>query len=281
MLNESIRRKNLRIILVACCAICCWQEQSSSAPAAEPGDSSVAPQLEVRELLQAGGAIGIVIIVLSVCMVALIVEHLRSIRHGSLMPASLAEQTHQLIAQKQFQQAAQLCNESGSFLGHVLSAGLAETELGYAAVEKSMEDAATEQAARLFRKIEYLSIIGTIAPMLGLLGTVWGMMLAFMEFQLKANPQVAELAPGIYKALVTTLLGLGVAVPALAGFAIFCHRIDELVAESSLLAEHVFLDFKRSLAARRKSTRAQREGGSADQETRRVPPGTSEREQKP
>ena len=265
MYHESIRRKNLRIILVACLAICSWHGQKNLAPAAEPGNAPVAPQLEMRELLQAGGPIGYTILGLSVCMVALIVEHLVSIRRGSLMPAFLAEQTHQLIAQKQFHQAAQLCNESRSFLGHVLSAGLAETELGYAAVEKSMEDASTEQAARLFRKIEYLSIIGTIAPMLGLLGTVWGMMNAFMEFQLKANPQVAELAPGIYKALVTTLLGLGVAVPALASFAIFRNRIDELVAESSLLAEHVFLDFKRSLVARRKSTRPPREGGSADQ----------------
>ena len=265
MHNESIRWKHLRIVLVACLAICSWHGQKNLAPAAEPGNAPVAPQLEMRELLQAGGPIGYTILGLSVCMVALIVEHLVSIRRGSLMPAFLAEQTHQLIAQKQFHQAAQLCNESRSFLGHVLSAGLAETELGYAAVEKSMEDASTEQAARLFRKIEYLSIIGTIAPMLGLLGTVWGMMNAFMEFQLKANPQVAELAPGIYKALVTTLLGLGVAVPALASFAIFRNRIDELVAESSLLAEHVFLDFKRSLVARRKSTRPPREGGSADQ----------------
>ena len=264
MHNESIRRKNLRIMLVVCLAICCWQGLKTSVSAAEPGATSIAPQLEVRELLQAGGPIGYTILGLSVCMVALIVEHLLSIRRGALMPASLAEQTHQLITQKQIQQAVQHCNESRSFLGHVLSAGLAEMELGYAAVEKSMEDAATEQAARLFRKIEYLSIIGTIAPMLGLLGTVWGMMLAFMEFQLKANPQVAELAPGIYKALVTTLLGLAVAVPALASFAIFRNRIDELVAESSLLAEHVFLDFKRSLVARRKSNRPQRDGGNAN-----------------
>lgn len=67
--------------------------------------------------------------------------------------------------------------------------------------------------------------------MLGLLGTVWGMILAFMEFEQKANPQVSELAPGIYKALVTTLQGLCVAIPALAAFAHFRNRIDQLVAD--------------------------------------------------
>jgi biopolymer transport protein ExbB len=88
--------------------------------------------------------------------------------------------------------------------------------------------------------------------MLGLLGTVWGMILAFKEFESKANPQVSELAPGIYHALVTTLMGLGVAIPALLAFAILQNRIDGLVAEASLTAERVFADFKRSVSSKRK-----------------------------
>lgn len=242
-----------------------WAQQDAEAPVSSPAahpvgegtgmSGSAAAQLDLRELFRAGGVIGLIIAALSVAMVALIVEHLLTIRRRALMPDGLAEEAHSLIQQGLFKQAEQRCRERPSFLGYVLSAGLAEVGLGYSAVEKAMEDASTEQAARLFRKIEYLSVIGTIAPMLGLLGTVWGMILAFMEFELKANPQVAELAPGIYKALVTTLLGLGVAVPALASFAIFRNRIDELVAEASLLAEHVFADFKRSLAARRKAAR--------------------------
>ena len=97
--------------------------------------------------------------------------------------------------------------------------------------------------------------------MLGLLGTVWGMILAFMEFEQKANPQVSELAPGIYRALVTTLFGLWVAVPAVASFAYFRNRIDELVAQTALLAEHVFADSKRMLAVRRREERKARTAG--------------------
>ena len=107
-----------------------------------------------------------------------------------------------------------------------------------------------EQSARLFRRIEYLSVIGTIVPMLGLMGTVWGMIQAFVEFEQEANPQVSELAPGIYRALVTTLLGLAVAVPSLSAFAIFRNRIDELAAEATLLAEHVFADYRRATQKR-------------------------------
>lgn len=225
-------------------------------PVSESSGGTKSPDaspLDIRALLQAGGAVGYVIIALSVAMVALIFEHLISIRRNALMPRGLAESIHGRIAESQFDVARDECRQRPSFLAHVLSAGLAEVSLGYAAVEKSMEDASTEQAARLFRKIEYLNVIGTLAPMLGLLGTVWGMINAFLEFETKANPQVSELAPGIYKALVTTLLGLGVAVPALAGFAILRNRIDELVAESSLMAEHVFSDYKRQSADRRRA----------------------------
>ncbi|HUG91706.1 MAG TPA: MotA/TolQ/ExbB proton channel family protein [Planctomycetaceae bacterium] len=225
--------------------------EESAAAAAETG--SALPAIDVRELFRAGGAIGIVIVALSVAMLALIIEHLLSIRRSALMPSGLAEECHDLIVKRQFKDAHDRCVARPSFLGHQLAAGLREVDLGYSAVEKAMEDAATEQSARLFRKIEYLSVIGTLAPMLGLLGTVWGMILAFMEFEAKANPQVSDLAPAIYKALVTTLFGLGVAVPAVAAFAFFRNRIDELVAETSLLAEHVFFDFKRALAAQRRA----------------------------
>ena len=163
--------------------------------------------------------------------------------------------------------------------------GLAEVPLGYPEVEKSIEESAAEQAARLFRKIEYLSVIGTIAPMLGLLGTVWGMIIAFQEFASKVNPPVSELAPGIYQALVTTLLGLGVAVPALAAFAIFRNRIDELVAESSRMAEHAWAEFKRANLGRSSGqTRRKREPASPSterQQERRVPPVAIERPEDP
>ena len=214
--------------------------------------------LDIRELIRAGGAVGYVILALSIAMVALILEHLISIRRSALMPGGMAEDIHQKIAANQIDQAVAACRERPSFLGRVLGAGLGEVGLGYASIEKAMEDASTEQSARLFRKIEYLQVIGTLAPMLGLLGTVWGMINAFLEFETKANPQVSELAPGIYKALVTTLLGLGVAVPALAAFAILRNRIDELVAEASLLSEHVFADYKRSLATRKAEAQRRR-----------------------
>jgi biopolymer transport protein ExbB len=207
------------------------------------------------ELLRTGGIVGGLIFLLSLTMVYLIIEQLLSIRRSSLMPTDLAKSVHRHLTERKLPEAQQQCQTQPCFLSNVLNAGLSVVDFGYQDVEKAMEDTATEQAARLFRKIEYLHLIGTLAPMLGLLGTVWGMITAFMEFESKANPAVSELAPGIYRALVTTMMGLTVAVPAFASFAIFRNRIDELVAEASLTAEHVFVDYRRDEARRKKKAK--------------------------
>lgn len=226
------------------------------------------------DLVRTGGLVGGLIFALSLSMVYLMVEHLLSIRRSTLIPGELAEAVHQHLSERKIEDARQQCSLQPCFLSAILSSGLSVIELGYQDVEKSMEDTATEQAARMFRKIEYLHLIGTLAPMLGLLGTVWGMITAFMEFEAKANPAVSELAPGIYRALVTTMLGLTVAVPAFASFAIFRNRIDELVAEASLTAEHVFADFRRE-QARRERSRARSERTS--EPSPRVPSVAMER----
>ena len=211
-----------------------------------------APAIDVRQMFVDGGAIGYIIVALSLVMLALIFEHVLTIRRQTLMPEGMAEDIQKLISQGQIKLAEERSVASHSFLGYLLAAGLKEIELGYSAVEKAMEDAAAQQAARLMRKIEYLSMISTIAPMLGLMGTVWGMIQAFMEFEMKANPQISELAPGVYKALVTTLQGLAVAIPATGALAYFRSRVEELSMEASLLANHVFADFRRSMQLRKK-----------------------------
>lgn len=216
-------------------------------------------RLSLKDILDAGGVIGYLIIALSILMAALIVQLLINVRRAAMMPRGLADEVHELISQGKVAEAHESCERQPSVLARMLSAGLAEVRVGYAAVEKAMEDAATEQSARLLRRVEYLSTIGTVAPMLGLLGTVWGMILAFLEFESKANPQVSELAPGIYRALVTTLFGLMVAVPAVAAYSIFRNRIDERIAETALLAEHVFADFKLRSAKRKADGKQSRE----------------------
>ena len=123
---------------------------------------------------------------------------------------------------------------------------MAEVEGGWTAVEKALEEATAEQSARLLRRVEYLSVIGNIAPMVGLLGTVTGMIFAFQRVaSTQGAAGAGELAEGIYQALVTTVGGLIVAIPSLGLFAIFRNRVDQLVAEAAYMAQHVFTPLKR------------------------------------
>ena len=203
--------------------------------------------LNVRELLRAGGFIGYITIALSVAMVALIVEHLLTIRRKTLIPDGFAEKCEKLIASGQLTQAETLCREQTSLLSYVVGIGLQEADLGTATMVKAMEDAIAEQSARLIRKIEYLSLIGAIGPMLGLMGTVWGMIQAFAEFAEKVAPRTADFAPAISEALVTTMFGLMVAVPAQIAFAMFRNRIDSYIAETAVTSDTIIATLKRKL----------------------------------
>jgi biopolymer transport protein ExbB len=254
-----------------------------AAPALAQADGPLPPgfaNLDFRKLIEAGGGVGVIIAALSVGMVALVFEYLISLRRGATIPRRLAERLQQLVSQRQFKLAADECRDNRSLLGLVIAAGLVEIDSGYAAVEKAMEDACAQQAARLYRKIDYLSVIGTLSPMLGLLGTVWGMMLAFSEFASKANVAVTELAPGISTALVNTLFGLAIAIPAYAAYAYFRNRVDEAVANCSQVADHIFLEYRRDQAARRRKARALLSKARGERERFRpaFPPVAIERE---
>ncbi len=202
------------------------------------------------DILFSGGPVGIAIILLlfalSLTAAYLVFEQVMTLRKGELMPDGLGERVRELLIAGRLPEADAVCRERPSFLSFVLLGGIAEIDGGWPAVEKALEDATAEQSARLFRKIEYLSVIGNIAPMVGLLGTVTGMIIAFQQVAAtQGNAGAAQLAEGIYQALVTTVGGLIVAIPSIGAFAIFRNRVDQLVAEAAYLALHAFTPLKR------------------------------------
>lgn len=204
-------------------------------------------------IILAGGWVGHTIILLSVVAMALAIDNVRTVRARALMPPGLADEVRKLLQAGQVTQAYQLCSSAPSALSSVLQAGLGESEAGWSAVEKAMEDALAEQSARLSRRIEYLSVIGNIAPMLGLLGTVIGMVFAFREVAITQVQCAADLAEGIYLALVTTVEGLVVAIPALGVYAIFRNRVDQMIAEVAYAAQHATAPLRHSRTVARRA----------------------------
>jgi biopolymer transport protein ExbB len=223
---------------------------SPAAPSAAGGASSEPQGWTTWQIINAGGAVGLVIILLSIAAVALVIEHALMLRPKVLMPPGLADEVRGLLSGGRTAQAAELCQTRPSFLSSVLSSGIAEVEGGWPAVEKAVEDSLAEHTARLVRKVEYLSVIANIAPMLGLLGTVMGMIVAFRQVaETQGAARAADLAEGIYLALVTTVEGLVVAIPTLGALAVLRNRLDQLVAEAANMAELAFLPLKRGRPA--------------------------------
>lgn len=245
----------LSIVTLVLCLSSAALAQDGAATSAEAGPQGFFSIIFSGGIV--GGMIVFLLFALSLTAAYLVFEHIMTLRRNEIMPEGLGDRVRESLSAGRVAEADQACREQPSFLSFVLLNGLAELDGGWAAVEKALEDATAEQSARLFRKIEYLSVIGNIAPMVGLLGTVTGMIFAFQQV---ANTQgsagAADLAEGIYQALVTTVGGLIVAIPCLGAFAILRNRVDQLVAEAAYVAQHAFAPLKRRRSVKSKQQAA-------------------------
>jgi biopolymer transport protein ExbB len=171
----------------------------------------------------------IVFLLLSFALVALLVMCFLQIRRSVLMPPGLSQAFEAHLENKEWQQAYELAKTDDSYLGHVLAAGMSKVQSGYAPAVEAMQEAEGEESMKLEHKISYVSLVGALAPMFGLLGTVDGMVSAFMVIAKSATaPKPSELAIGISQALITTLIGLWLAIPAIACFALFKNWLQKL-----------------------------------------------------
>ena len=230
-------------------AIAMFALPSEAQTPGEPGvaDSAIGDIKYFDFFVVKGGPIAFVLIGLSIVTIALAIEHAVSIRRATMIPPHAAEMTKALIEKKKYLEAIQYTSEEPSMIGYVLNAGLVEASNGYHAMERALEDSLDERSAQLYRKIEYVHIIGNVSPMIGLLGTVTGMIFLFADIHAAdAFPGARIVADRIAVALITTFWGLAVAIPALSIFAIFRNRIDVLTAECALAAEHILAIFKPS-----------------------------------
>ncbi len=219
-----------------------------SAISADVPQTQPRPSTSFWDIVRASGIIGLTIFLLSVAGLALVIEHAITIRRSSLLPPEFVEEIERAIHSGQLARVVEITRSQNNSLAKVLTAGLAELDLGWNSVEKAIEEALAEESARLYRKVEYLSVIGNVAPMLGLLGTVVGMIMAFRRVaETQGAARAADLAEGIYLALVTTVEGLLVAIPALAAFAVFRNRVDGLMAEVGLCADRLLGPLKRQM----------------------------------
>jgi biopolymer transport protein ExbB len=191
------------------------------------------------------GMIGGLIMLLSVVALAVIIENFVSLTRDKIAPPELIDEIQALFDEGQYQEAMELCENEPSFFTNVTGAGVAKIGHSFGVIEQSISEMGDEEAIRLHQKIGWLSLIANIAPMMGLLGTVSGMVKAFNEIASsggQANP--ADLAKGISEALLTTLFGLIVAIPTTAAFAFLRNRLVKTVIEVGAIVEDLFERFR-------------------------------------
>ena len=198
----------------------------------------------VLDNINDGGIVGYVIIALSIAGVTLIIMYAMSMRRDVLVPPSLLDHVQGLFDEEDYESALDALEQEPSFLSSVLAAGLPKIDRPYEDIEIAMEEAGDQEAATLHQKISYLSLIAAVSPMLGLLGTVKGMVVAFNKIAAsKTSPKPAELAEGISEALMTTMMGLIVAIPMTVSYFLFKNRIDTATLEVSSIATEMMERF--------------------------------------
>lgn len=193
-------------------------------------DATAEPGKSFLQVLREGAEWpGYIIGLLSLASVTIIVEHFWTIRRSTMAPKSEISAAREMIENRRFKECIEYVRGRESMFADVLLAGLRHGRYGFEAMQEAAEERASAWSSRLFRKVEYLNIIGNLGPLMGLLGTVLGMIRAFGAMQAAHGASKPEnLAGGISLALVNTFLGLAVAIVSLGLFGVCRNRVDAL-----------------------------------------------------
>lgn len=208
-------------------------------------DGEVKTKSFVEAYILAGGPIGFVILFFSFISLALIIEHTVNIKRDKIVPPQLIDEIEGMFENEEYQEALELCEAEPNYLTNILAAGLPKINAGFETMKVSMDEAAEEESVKLQQKIGYLSLIGNISPMMGLFGTVSGMIAAFETIAaLGAAVSPSDLAGGISTALVTTLLGLFVAIPSMIAYFFFRNKVIRMSIEIAAIADDLVDRFR-------------------------------------
>lgn len=186
----------------------------------------------------------VIFLIITFNAVALVVMIVLAIRRECICPDDLALAFEAKLNEKKYQEAYELAKADKSFLAKVLTAGMAKLSEGYPAAISAMEEVGEEQNLKLEQRNGYIALIAQIGPMFGLLGTVDGMVMAFdVIAHSNVTPKPSELAQGIGTALVTTVVGLWIAIPMIAFYHIVRNRATRLVMEAGTISGNLMKRF--------------------------------------
>jgi biopolymer transport protein ExbB len=216
------------------------RDSRGAAPPVSAGD--LIPQKNLLQIMKAGGILMIPILFCSFITLVFVFERAVALRRGRVIPGPFVKRfLHQLSeGQLDREQALQLCEENRSPVAQVFAAAVRKWGKPAVEVEQAVLDAGERASNGLRKYVRIFNAVSTISPLLGLLGTVFGMIKAFNDISTSdAMGRPEFLARGISEALITTAAGLSIAIPALVCYLFFLSRVDQLIIELDALGQEV------------------------------------------
>lgn len=214
-----------------------------------PGTGAAQTESFFEQFITAGGPIvWFILLPMSVIMVYLAAEHSLTIRRKRLLPPGVGGRIIEVIERSGPGAIEAEAERQKDFVSTAVAKAVGKSSGDWFRMRSSLIESLQEEAGKLSRKIEWLNLIGNVSPMVGLFGTVFGMIKLFNAIVIAGGqPQPAQLAEGISVALVTTFWGLFIAIPALAIHGVFRNRIETLISDAMVEAENIMPEVRRSL----------------------------------
>jgi biopolymer transport protein ExbB len=208
-------------------------DQGAAAAQAPPAKDN----MFIHMLKSVGPVMGIILGLLSISLVALVVLLAMDVRMGDSVPPAFVEEFTEIVNKRKFKEAYELAKNDSSFLARVLSAGMARLQYGIEDARETAMNTVESIKAGKEQLTTYLATIGSLGPLFGLVGTVYSMVGAFREMATDPNIKPAVMAGILSHGLVVTMLGIGLAVPAIFCHAFFRNRITRITMETASVAD--------------------------------------------
>jgi biopolymer transport protein ExbB len=205
--------------------------------------SDGAPKKSWLELFQTTGPVGYMMVITSMTGTALLIEHFVNVRKEKMAPAQVASDLEAYIQNGEYDAALEMCETEQGYLSNLVGAALRMRHAGFGEMVNSMEQAATQEQFKVTTKVSYLSLIGNIGPLLGLLGTVTGMIASFQVIEGLKAPTPKDLASGVYESLVNTTMGLFIGIVWLTAFFFYKNLVTKIALEINLQAARIIAPF--------------------------------------
>jgi len=180
------------------------------------------------DLFKATGVVGILLVICSLIGTALLIQFMVNFSESKLGNPALMSEVEAMLQEGDMDNAYSLVSADKSYAGKVLAGALSRSFGGYEETKKGAEEASVVEGFHVQAKLSYLSLVGNIGPLLGLLGTVTGMISSFQVIETMKAPTPADLAVGVYESLVNTTMGLFIAVVFLSAFFFMKNKVSDI-----------------------------------------------------